>query len=105
MIILFLIGILIYCAMAYISYEVGFKSSIYYFPVGLILALLANFIWLTIAKRTLDTKELFIYALIWDICLTLSYFVTPLVLFNLSLDIKHVIGVILIILGIIAIKI
>lgn len=101
----FTLGTFMYLLSAYNIYDPTCRGSKYFFATGILLSVLANFIWLLITKSTENSQTIFKYALIWDVLLTLSYFAIPIALFNLSMDFRHWIGVLLILIGIVTLKV
>lgn len=106
MIVLFLgLAAIIYGITAYMSYSETIKASSWYFIVGIILANIANIMWMILAKNTTDNSKLVVYGLIWDSILTLSFLLTPFLFFDIKLSMTQTIGLGLIIAGIICTKV
>lgn len=84
---------------AYIAYDAAFKASAWFLPVGIIVGIISNLIWLYVTKITVDNKELFIYGLVWDVMMMAAYIVIPVLLFNVRLDWKQTVGTILVLTG------
>ena len=93
----------IYAFLAVIAYIPSVKNHYIYYPLGLVLALVTNFLWLYLSKRTIDHGLITKYALIWDAIIILSITVAPL-FFGVRLSTPNLIGVGLMIVGIIMIK-
>jgi drug/metabolite transporter (DMT)-like permease len=101
----FLLGMLLYGAIAYTSYSEALKASKYYFLIGLGAALVANLIWLLIARAEPDSSKLMIKGLFWDSMLTIVYIVVPLLLFKANLSMTQSAGLGLIVMGLILTKV
>lgn len=101
----FILGFLFYCLATILSYNQKAKEAYWFFPVGIILGILINFLWLGIAKETTNNDILIKYALYWDIMAVLIYSSLPIVFLNVSVSITTLIGLFLSIVGVIFIKI
>ncbi len=89
----FLIGALMYGTMAFASYNESFKVSAWYFPVGILSAVVANVLWFLIAKVEPNASQLMIKGLIWDAMLMLVYLIVPLVFFEARFTPIQMVGV------------
>lgn len=105
MILPFLIGLLAYAALAHLSYSEFKTTGTPYYLTGLGIALLANACWLWIARMEPNASKLVFKALAWDVMLTLTYLVIPILFFSVRLTPSQIFGVILIFAGIILTKI
>lgn len=100
----FLIGLIIYLFMAFASYYDALKQSKYYFPLGILAAIIANFIWLSIAKSETNSSALVIKGVLWDLMLTLCYVAVPILFFKTQFTVNQIIGILLMLVGLIFIK-
>lgn len=100
----FIAASLFYLFGAYIAYDVAIKASPWFLPLGVVVGIVSNLIWLYVTKITTDNKELFLYGLIWDVMMMAAYIIVPLLLFNVRLDWKQSLGTILVIIGLILTK-
>lgn len=106
MIALFLsIAALVYMCSAYMSYSPTIKASPWYFVVGIILANIANILWMILAKNTTDNSKLVLYGLFWDSILTFSFLLTPFLFFDIKLSMPQMVGIGFIVTGIILTKV
>jgi len=100
-IILFTIGFSVYAMLAYLSYSEHIKASNIYFALGLLLSIVANFIWLTICRLEGNASRLLVKGLLWDIMLTTAYLIVPLMFYQARLTFQQSIGVLMILVGIV----
>ena len=101
----FVLGFLIYATYAYVSYTPAMKTSNWYFPAGLTLALFANAVWLWIAKSEFNPSQLLIKGLFWDVIVTVVTIGAPLLMFGAKLTTLQLTGLGLLIVGLILVKV
>jgi len=101
----FIVGLLVYSGLAYISYEDSIKNSWYFYYLGIGIAIVANFAWLTIAKTVPENSKILIYGSIWDAMILFTFITIPFIFFEMKLTTKDWIGLSLIILGILIVKV
>lgn len=101
---LYLIGLITYVTSASISFIEPLKRSAWFYPIGLILALIANIIWLHIARTTLDKELVYIRGLVWDAMIVGAYVAIPVIFFGVRLSGVALLGVTLIITGLVLTK-
>lgn len=94
-----------YVILAIVSYSESFKVSTLYFPVGLLVAIIANICWLNIARLESDASKLVMTGLYWDIMLTFVYLAVPFVIFAAKVTIWQSVGIAAIVIGIILTKV
>jgi multidrug transporter EmrE-like cation transporter len=100
----FLVGAIMYSVLAYASYDETIKASNYYYLLGLAVAIVANFSWLTVAKYTTENDKIMILGSIWDSIILFTFLAIPYFYFNVRLATKDYIGVGLIVIGILVVK-
>lgn len=100
----YLTGGLVYLQLASLSYSKDLQSKPWYLPVGLVLAVLANLVWLVIARREPTPEGLLIKGLIWDVLLTGCYLIIPILFYQVQLTLIQIFGIILIVSGMILTK-
>lgn len=105
MIISFALGMLIYCLSAYTSFNAEFKKSNWFFVAGLGMSILANLIWMNIAKNTEDVSRLAVIGLYWDSMIVLAFLFVPMLVFGMELTTTQWVGVGLIVAGIFVTKV
>lgn len=93
------IGFVTYSLMAIISYSETAKSSWFYFPLGILAAIIANVTWLHISKMELDNSALVIKGLWWDSMLTSLYILIPIIFFGARLSGIQIVGLVLVVAG------
>jgi hypothetical protein len=101
----FILGALTYVAAVSICYIPAIKSSQCFMPIGLVCGLLANYLWLTIARSTSVNGEVLKLGIYWDAMLTMVYVLVPAIVFGARLSGWQMIGSILIGLGVVATKV
>lgn len=99
----YLTGSLVYLQLATLSYSKDFQAKNWFLPVGLALAVIANLVWLIIARREPSTEALLIKGLLWDVMLTGCYLIVPIFL-GVQLTLIQIFGIILIVAGMILTK-
>lgn len=100
----FLLGFGLYLTYAWTNYYEPFKNSKWFFPVGLGLALLANAVWLYIAKNTSNPPTLLLRALYWDVIVLASSLIIPFAIFGTKVSMMQGAGIFLIVAGIVLTK-
>lgn len=98
------IGLALYFASVAVSYSKDFKASHYYFPVGLLLALTVNFLWLYIAKHSPNKESIYVRGLIWDSMIVGSYALLPIAFYGVRLSGFMLVGAVLIVSGLVLVK-
>ena len=96
----FLLGCLLYSCMAYLSYSSFLKNSPYYFVYGVTMAALVNALWFAIAKAEVNASTLMLKGLYWDVMLTATYLVVPLLIFNAKVTLMQGLGIAFIVAGV-----
>ena len=100
----FLLGFIAYCIGAYISNSAEIKLSQYYQLYGIIIGVIANFFWFTIAKTTTDSGKVLTYGLYWDMLLVVAFVSIPFIFFNIELSTTKWIGLTFMLFGFIVTK-
>jgi drug/metabolite transporter (DMT)-like permease len=95
----FISGLVLYSAMAFASYHPALKASPWFFPVGIGSAVVANFIWFSMAKADPVSSSLMIKGLIWDAVLMLCYLIIPIIFFEAKFTPVQAVGVGLTVIG------
>lgn len=104
MILPFIIGFMAYAALAHLSYSSLKTTGLPYYLTGLGIAILANACWLWIARSEPNASKLMLTALYWDVMLTLTYLLVPILFFSVKLSVPQMFGAFLIFLGIVLTK-
>jgi multidrug transporter EmrE-like cation transporter len=100
----FLFGLMMYGVLATASYNETFKASNWFFPVGIVSAVIANVLWMSIAKAEPNSSHLMVKGLIWDSMLMLVYLVVPLLFFGARFTLMQSFGVGLTLIGLLCTK-
>lgn len=101
----FFLGFLIYGCYAFVSYTDQIKTSNWYYPLGLSLALAANAVWMWIAKADTNASSLLTKALIWDVIVTVVTVAFPLFVFGARLTLQQSLGLVLLLVGLVLVKV
>lgn len=101
---IFFIGALAYSTTAWMSYYDPIKDSSLYFPLGIVMSLIANIGWLTIAKIVSNKDEILIYGAFWDSMIMIAFLAVPLAWFGVRLEMRESIGLALIVVGMLLLK-
>lgn len=100
----YIVGLVIYTLSAMMSYSNKAQSAKWYFPVGVGMAMLANFLWLHIAKISVG-HETFVRGLVWDSMIVMCYVLVPIILYGIRLTGFTALGAALIVAGMFLTKI
>lgn len=101
----YILGAILYSIAVCLAYSGSFKESKWYFLIGIAVGVLANYIWLWIAKHSPDKHQIYISGLIWDSVLVGAYTLIPIMFFGVRFTNLTALGVILIVSGFLVIKI
>lgn len=101
----FILGFILYTALAFSSYHNGFKTHKMYYVVVTILAVLCNLIWFQIAKQEPSSSILMIKGLFWDVMLMLCYLIVPILFFSARFSTLQGLGLILVLSGLLLTKV
>lgn len=80
-------------------YKPEWKASNYVFVAGLAAALLNNFLWIYLTKRTPEASEIQKYAAYWDGILCLQTMLIPVIFYGVEMTIQSGTGLALIFIG------
>lgn len=97
-------GFIVYFFMAYISYHEGIKNSKYYFLLGMLVAVVASFVWLYVAKMETNSSRLLVKSFFWDSMVTIIYVLVPVIAFNAKINFTQGLGFLIVCAGLIVIK-
>lgn len=86
------------------SYHATLKLTHWYYPLNLLVAVLANIIWFSMAKSETNANVLMFKALIWDTIIVMTYVIVPLLFFNARFTFAQGIGILLTVVGLIITK-
>lgn len=103
--ILYSIGFILYILSAILSYSAKAKLALWYFPVGIVLAIIANCIWLYIAKSSNIGHETFIRGLVWGSMIVICYVAVPIMFYGVRVSGMTALGALMIVAGIFLTKI
>ena len=103
--IIYTIGFVLYCLSVVLSYSYKLKASSLFFPIGLTLALIVNYLWLYIAKISINKHDIYLRGLVWDSMIVGCYVLIPILFYGVKFNITTAIGIGLVVLGLILTKI
>jgi hypothetical protein len=94
-----MIGSLIYIMGICLSYS-HFKDTKWYFPVGIGLGMITNYLWFSIAKDLkTDKDQLLLYGIYWDSMIISLYVLMPVLIFGARASGWALLGLVLMGLG------
>lgn len=92
-----------YFAYGLISISDTFKSSKYYYAIGIMIPILGNFLWLYLSRH-LNNHETIFYGGMWDLVVSISYPLSIIIFSEAQFTPGMIVGVIMFICGSIAFK-
>ena len=104
MIIPYIVGMAVYISSVLVSYSTSLKQTNWYFPIGLSLAIVANTMWLYIAKHSSVKDDLYVRGLVWDAMIVSAYVIVPLIWYGVRPTGYTLAGCIFIVIGLILTK-
>lgn len=94
----------LYAITCYLTFDEKVREQWWYFPLGILLGIVCNFLWFWAAKYIGDKEKIYVFSLCWDTTMTLVYYALPIFLFGVRLDRWSVLGVLLMVSGLAIIK-
>jgi hypothetical protein len=94
-----------YSFLASASYSQTLKVSNYYYIAGILAGIVANVLWLSIAKNETNPSKLVMTGLYWDVMLTMVYILIPFLFFGAQANLWQVGGIATIVVGIFLTKV
>lgn len=95
---------LLYSTYAALIYLPQLKESPAYYFLGILIPLIANFLWLHSARQISNPESLYKLGVYWDVCVSLSFFLVPIIFFQVRMPALGYLGLSLIISGLIVLK-
>lgn len=102
-----LIGVIIAAAFLCIifqvvsTYNVTLQNSPYFFWIFIITGIAVNLLWASLVKVVKDGDQILRLGSIWDVLMTVSWFVIPVLFFNVKLNMMAWVGILFLIIGVI----
>ena len=91
---------------AHVAYNKYFEDKPFTaYVVSILAAAVTTAAWVLLIRNVKVTKDVFITNLIWDVGATILCVTLPIIVFDIKLDIKTIIGCIIAIVGIIITKV
>ena len=82
----------------------GLIGTWQYYVAGGLMATLGSIAWLSLA-RSINTSQLSLYGLKWDVMITVCYLVVPFVMVKQELNSYNVVGIVFALTGVVLLKI
>jgi len=102
---LFMLAVCIYFCSSYISYSDAWRKSGWFIPVGVVIGLIASTCWFILVKYVNNNQRIYVYSLFWDAIICWSFYVVPLIFFNIKIDRWGFLGLAMMVAGLTIIKI
>lgn len=101
---IFILAFVLYSASAYLSYHEEWKTRNFYFPLGIFIGLCITTLWFWLVRYIDDKNKIYFYSLIWDTIMIGVFYITPIIIYGVSINKAGLFGLILIIAGLIIFK-
>jgi hypothetical protein len=101
---MYFIGLAIYLITVSMSYSDKSKAAFWYYPLGMALSLVTNYLWMNLAKTSDGSNQVYVRGIVWDSMIVLAYSVLPFFCFNVKLTAVQSLGAGLVIIGLGLIK-
>lgn len=88
-----------------LTYNKAIHDRWWYFPLGVLMGVSTNTLWLISAKLLGDKQQIYIFSLFWDCIMMAIYLLIPIFIFGIRFDKIGFCGLLLIIIGTLLIKI
>lgn len=92
----------IFCCI--VSYTDDWRNSYWYIPVITVVGLLINMIWAGVVKYLDDKQQIYIFGLVWDSIMMTTYYLLPILFFNVKLTKQTIFGLLFVVAGVIVLK-
>jgi multidrug transporter EmrE-like cation transporter len=102
--ILYFIGFMVYLFTVCMNYSDKAKAAFWYYPLGMVLSLVSNYIWMYLAKNSENPNQVYVRGLVWDSMIIFCYSILPFFFFSVKFGIYQSIGVGLVLIGLGLIK-
>lgn len=96
---LYFIGLLVYLTTVSMNYSDKAKASFWYYPAGMTLALLSNFLWMYLAKHSLNSNQVYVRGIFWDFMIIFAYSILPIIAYDVKFTTLQLCGAGLILFG------
>lgn len=96
---LYLMGMMVYLATVSMNYSDKAKAALWYYPAGMTLALISNFLWMYLAKHAVNPNQVYIRGILWDSMIIFAYSILPVLIYNIKFTTLQLFGVGLILFG------
>ena len=89
----YLVGMMVYLTTVSMNYSDKTKVSLWYYPAGMALSLLSNFLWMYLAKHAVNPNQIYIRGILWDSMIIFAYSILPLFVCNIKFTTIQLCGV------------
>jgi len=97
--------IICYGSFSIISYDTYFDSRpVLAYSIAIGSAIVATAMWLYLIRTYSEKKDIFVVNVVWDVVVSIITILVPLLVYNIKMDMKTVIGCVLAIIGILIAK-
>lgn len=83
-----------------ISYTPFIRNTNIGVAAGVFLAIMTNSIWFKITKLLVEPDKIYRFGAIWDLMFAVSWFVLPLLFFQVKIDFQGLIGLLFVAVGV-----
>lgn len=98
---LFFLTVIVYSLYAFLPFLEATPKV--HYVLGILCATIGSMVWVTIS-RSVDRSQLVLYGAYFDMIITLSFIVVPLIAGGLLISTKQVIGILIMLVGLIIAK-
>lgn len=88
-----------------ISYTPSIRESSIGIIIGVLLALFTNLIWFIITRLLIYPEKIYKFGAVWDLMFAASWFILPIILFQVKLDTQGFIGLLLVVIGVVLLNV
>lgn len=99
-----ILGTFIYSTYAWLTFAPSMKMSALLLPLGIMMAVAGNLLWILMARSTQEPAILVYYGMLWDTMITLSFIIVPIVFFGVRFTPFSGLGCVLVLIGLTMMK-
>lgn len=100
----FILGAIVYSIGAVISNSLILKGHDLYILYGVMVGIVANVIWFSMAQRVIDPSKILMLGFYWDIMIVCCFTTIPVLFYGATLSWTKIIGLGIIFIGIVLTK-
>ena len=87
-----------------ISYSDDYRKAYWFVPIGVFIGVLINLVWVYTIKYLDNNQKIYVFGIMWDALMMTTYYLLPILLFDVKLTKTTIIGLILILSGVVILK-